>query len=72
MQWDDFGNGTFGAAIGSKEPYAENADASSMYEVFYSYNYADGITVTPLIYSKDNSGSTADETGVILKTEFSF
>ena len=72
LQWDDLGNGTFGAAIGSKEPYAENADAASMYEIFYSYNYADGITVTPIIYSKDNSGSTADETGIILKTEFSF
>ena len=72
LQWDDLGNGTLGAAIGSKEPYAENVDASSMYEIFYSYNYADGITVTPLIYSKDNSGSTPDETGVILKTEFSF
>ena len=72
LQWDELGDGTLGAAIGSKEPYAENADASTMYEVFYSYNYADGITVTPLIYSKDNSGSTADETGVIVKTEFSF
>ena len=72
LQWDEFGDGTLGAAIGSKEPYAENADASTMYEVFYTYNYADGITVTPLIYSKDNSGSTADETGLVLKTEFSF
>ena len=72
LQWDEFGDGTLGAAIGSKEPYAENADANTMYELFYSYNYADGITVTPLIYSKDNSGSTADETGIILKTSFSF
>ena len=72
LQWDEIGDGTLGAAIGSKEPYAENADASTMYEVFYSYNYADGITVTPLIYSKDNSGATADETGIVLKTEFSF
>tara|TARA_B100001109_G_scaffold182187_1_gene149359 strand:+ start:859 stop:2043 length:1185 start_codon:yes stop_codon:yes gene_type:complete len=72
LQWDELGDGTLGAAIGSKEAYAENADASTMYEVFYSYDYADGITVTPLIYSKDNSGSTADETGVIVKTEFSF
>ena len=72
LQWDELGDGTLGAAIGSKEPYAENKDASTMYEVFYSYDYADGITVTPLIYSKDNSGSTADETGVIVKTEFSF
>ena len=71
LQWDEVGNGTLGAAIGSSAPYAENADASSMYEVFYSYNYADGITVTPLIYSKDNS-ATPDETGIILKTEFSF
>ena len=72
IQWDEFGDGTLGAAVGSKAPYAENADANTMYEVFYSYNYADGITVTPLIYSKDNSGSTPDETGIIVKTEFSF
>ena len=72
LQWDEFGNGTLGAAVGTKEPYAENGDALTMYEVFYSYNYADGITVTPLLYSKENSGSTADETGIVLKTEFSF
>ncbi len=72
VQWDDLGDGTLGAAIGSKEPTAENADALTMYEVFYSYNYSDGITITPLIYSKDNSGTTASETGVVVKTEFSF
>jgi len=72
LQWDELGNGTLGAALGSKEPYAENADASTMYEVFYTYNYADGITITPLLYSKDNSGSASDETGVIVKTQFSF
>ena len=72
IQWDEIGNGTLGAALGSKEPYAENGNALTMYEVFYSYNYADGITITPLLYSKDNSGSTDDETGIILKTEFSF
>ena len=43
-----------------------------MYEVFYSYDYADGITITPLIYSKDNGGSAEDETGLVVKTEFSF
>ena len=73
IQWDDvIGDGTFGAAMGSKTPYAENADALNMYEVYYSYNYADGITITPLFYSKDNSGSTADETGVVIKSTFSF
>ncbi len=72
VQWDELGDGTLGAALGSKTPYAENTDALTMYEVFYSYNYADGITITPIIYNKDNSGSTADETGVILKSTFSF
>ena len=72
LQWDEVGNGTLGAAVGSKAPYAENADALTMYEVFYSYDYADGITITPLIYSKENAGSTTDETGLIVKTEFSF
>ena len=72
LQWDEIFDGTLGAAVGSKEPYNETADALTMYEVFYSYEYADGITLTPIIYSKDNSGSTADETGVILKSTFSF
>jgi len=72
LQWDEIGNGTLGAAVGSKAPYLENVDALAMYEVFYSYNYADGITITPLIYSKENSGSTEDETGILVKTEFSF
>ena len=73
VQWDEFGDGTLGAAIGSKAPYLENADAETMYEVFYSYNYADGITLTPLLYVKENAtAGTADETGLILKTSFNF
>ena len=72
LQWDEILEGSLGAAIGSKAPYNENADSLTMYEVFYSYEYADGITITPIVYSKDNSGSTADETGVIVKSTFSF
>lgn len=72
LQWDEIGDGTLGAALGSKQPTAENSDAQTMYEVFYSYNYADGITMTPFIYSKDNTGTTASETGIGVKTQFSF
>ena len=73
VQWDDFGEGVLGAAVGSKEAYLENADAETMYEVFYAYNYADGITITPAIYVKENAASnTDDETGLLLKTSFSF
>ena len=73
LQWDEVGDGTLGAAIGSKEPTAENeAESLTMYEVFYSYNYADGITLTPFYYSKDNAGTTESETGIGVKTTFSF
>jgi len=72
VQFDEVGQGSLGAAFGSKAPYAENGDAETMYEIFYAYNYADGITVTPIFYGKENAGSTQDETGLIVKTSFSF
>ena len=72
-QFDELGNGTLGAAVGSKEPTNENADAQIMWEAYYAYNYADGITITPVIYVKENSAvNTDDETGIILKTSFEF
>tara|TARA_Y100001933_G_scaffold197665_1_gene198368 strand:- start:92 stop:1279 length:1188 start_codon:yes stop_codon:yes gene_type:complete len=72
LQWDEFGDGSLGAAFGSKAPYAENGNAETMYEIFYSYNYADGITITPIFYGKENAGSTQDETGLIVKSTFNF
>ena len=41
-----------------------------MYEVFYNYPVNDGMTVTPVIYSKEKAGD--DETGILVKTSFSF
>ena len=51
-----------------------------MYEIYYSYAVNDGMTITPLIYSKEAGeivGGTAvagdaDETGIMVKTSFSF
>ena len=73
IQWEDFGQGTLGASVGSKAATSENADTEKMYEVFYAYNYADGITITPLMFVKENAAAnTSDETGIFLKTSFSF
>ena len=73
LQWDDFANGSLGASFGSKAPELENGDTEKMYEVFYSYDYADGITITPLMFVKENAAAnTNDETGIYLKTSFSF
>ena len=73
VQWDEFGQGSLGASLGSKAPTAESADAEKMYEVFYAYNYADGITITPIMFVKENAAANVnDETGIFLKTSFSF
>jgi len=80
LQWDEAGPGTFGAAIGSVGASAGNEDTTSphydpdlmMYEAFYSYEINDGMTVTPLIYSKETAAGSDDKTGVMVKTSFSF
>ncbi len=69
----DVGPGTAGVAYGTKTPTIEDADEQYMYEVYYSYPINDGMTVTPLFYSKDNStDGVDDETGMMVKTSFSF
>ena len=44
-----------------------------MYEVYYSYPVNDGMTITPLIYTVEaDSATDQDETGITVKTSFSF
>ena len=44
-----------------------------MYEVYYSCAVNDGMTITPLIYTVEADGATdKDETGIMVKTSFSF
>jgi len=70
LQWDEVGPGTFGAALGTTGHIADGATEYYMYEAFYSYPVNDGMTITPVVYVKE--ASAADETGVIVKTSFSF
>ena len=69
LQWDEMGPGTFGAAVGTNGAITEGATDYYMYEAFYSYPINDGVTITPLIYVAE--GST-DQTGIMVKTSFSF
>ena len=62
-----------GAAVGTAGAFAENATELLMYEAFYSYEVNDGMTVTPLVYIKETSDAGVDdETGLMVKTSFSF
>jgi len=73
IQFDEVGPGTFGAALGTKSATVEGSTEQLMYEAFYSYPVNDGMTITPLVYIKENStAGTPDETGLLVKTSFSF
>ena len=72
----EVGPGELGAAVGT---YGSMTEASGvmperlMYEAYYSYSVNDGMTITPLIYTVEADGATdKDETGVMVKTSFSF
>ena len=72
VQWDELGEGVFGLAAGTHTPIVENNDSLLMYEAYYSYPVNDGMTITPLIYTKDQAAGTDNETGMMVKTSFSF
>ena len=72
----EVGAGELGAAVGTAGLQAEAAGSipdRMMYEVYYSYAVNDGMTITPLIYTVEgSSASDEDETGIMVKTSFSF
>ena len=72
----EVGPGELGAAFGTAGSQTEAAGVMPdvlMYEAYYSYPVNDGMTITPLIYVKEKTSSTdKDETGVMVKTSFSF
>jgi len=72
LQWDEVGPGTLGLAAGHSST-AEGSDEEYMYEAFYSYPVNDGMTITPVIYTKESATSGQDDaTGFLVKTSFSF
>ena len=73
LQWDDaFGPGSFGVAAGHSNT-VESADEEYMYEAYYSYPVNDGMTVTPVIFTKESAtAGQSDATGIMVKTSFSF
>ena len=83
LTWDEVGPGSAGIALGHSST-VEGSDEEYQYEAYYSYPVNDGMTITPLIFVKENTGKdfvfkeggslTAldDTVGVMVKTSFSF
>jgi len=72
LSWDEVGPGSAGIALGHSST-AEGDDEAYQYEAYYSYDINDGMTITPLIFTKENHTAGKDDTtGVMVKTSFSF
>ena len=73
IRFDEVGPGSLGFAFGPKAATPEDGDQELMYEAFYDYPVNDGMTITPLIYHKEFAAAgTPDQTGILVKTSFSF
>ena len=69
----EVGPGELGAALGTSGGQIEGQTEELMYEAYYSYPVNDGMTITPLLYIKEQAtAGTPDQTGVMVKTSFSF
>ena len=72
----EVGPGELGAAIGTNGSITEAAGTITeelMYEAYYSYPVNDGMTITPLIFVKEDATvGDPDQTGIMVKTSFSF
>ena len=55
LTWDEIGPGSAGIALGHSSTI-ENVDEAYQYEAYYSYPVNDGMTITPLIFVKENTG----------------
>ena len=74
LQWDEgvVGPGSFGVAMGHSNT-REESDEEYQYEAYYSYAVNDGMTLTPVIFTRESAVAGQDDaTGIMLKTSFSF
>jgi len=71
LTWDEVGPGSAGLALGHST--REGSDEEYMYEAYYAYPVNDGMTITPLVFVKENATTGSDDTtGAMVKTSFSF
>ena len=70
LTWAEVGAGSLSVGMSSTENFKDTDTEYYQYEAAYSYPVNDGMTITPGVFIKEQSGD--DQTGVIVKTSFSF
>ena len=73
LQWDEIGPGKLGISAGTKGAQRDGGTEEMAYEAFYAYSVNDSMTITPAVFILENNlAGETDETGVVVKTSFSF
>ena len=72
LTWPEVGPGSVSLGLATQENYKDSETELLIYEASYSYPLNDGMTITPGIYIKEAAAGTDDDTGVLVKTSFSF
>ena len=72
LSFPEVGAGSFDIGMGTTGNFADTDTEYYIYEASYAYPVNDGMTITPGVYIREGSGTTADQTGFALKTSFSF
>jgi len=70
LTWDSIGPGSLSTGLSTVTNYTEDETEYYQYEAAYAYPLNDGVTITPGVFIKETSGD--DETGIVVKTSFSF
>ena len=70
LTWAEVGAGSLSVGMSSTENFKDTDTEYYQYEAAYSYPVNDGMTITPGVFIKEQSGD--DQTGIIVKTSFSF
>ena len=72
LTFPEVGAGSVSLGLGTQANYKDSETELLIYEASYSYAINDGMTVTPGIYIQEAAAGTDDDTGVLVKTSFSF
>ena len=72
LTWPEVGPGSVSLGLATNKLYADSETEYFTYEASYSYPINDGMTVTPGVFIKESGSSADDDTGVLVKTSFSF
>ena len=71
LSFPEVGPGSVNIAAATTDLFADSETETLTYEASYSYDLNDGMSITPGIFIKEVDGAD-DETGVAVKTSFSF